>query len=84
VPVQSSAQLRSSKKWLREIPLASTQIVPPVSKILACGDVGNGAMAAVEFIVERTRHVADADAKKRVGALLPPRTALIEMHWECD
>ena len=40
------------------------QIVPPVSKILACGDVGNGAMATVEFLVQRTRQVVTDEAKR--------------------
>jgi phosphopantothenoylcysteine decarboxylase len=27
-------------------------VVPPVSKVLACGDVGNGAMASPEVIAD--------------------------------
>jgi phosphopantothenoylcysteine decarboxylase len=40
------------------------QVIPPVSKKLACGEVGNGAMAAPDDIVAAV-----------LGALAPPPAA---------
>jgi phosphopantothenoylcysteine decarboxylase len=35
-------------------------VIPPISKRLACGDVGVGAMAAVESIVDAVKEAAQA------------------------
>ena len=44
-------------------------VVPPISKKLACGDEGVGAMAEVDDIAERTLHLLrehlDAEAASR-------------------
>eukprot|EP00312_Isochrysidales_sp_CCMP1244_P001171 CAMPEP_0196683290 /NCGR_PEP_ID=MMETSP1090-20130531/9803_1 /TAXON_ID=37098 /ORGANISM="Isochrysis sp, Strain CCMP1244" /LENGTH=257 /DNA_ID=CAMNT_0042021729 /DNA_START=17 /DNA_END=790 /DNA_ORIENTATION=+ len=47
-------------------------VVPPVSKTLACGDTGMGAMASVEDIVQTTlrlleEHVAEEERARREG-----------------
>ncbi len=38
-------------KHLAELTSLGATVIPPVAKKLACGDVGNGAMASVETIV---------------------------------
>eukprot|EP00053_Salpingoeca_punica_P017358 m.167112 g.167112 ORF g.167112 m.167112 type:complete len:272 (+) comp17190_c0_seq1:128-943(+) len=44
------------------------QVVPPISKTLACGDIGNGAMASVDTIVERILTCLEESAKAASGA----------------
>lgn len=34
-------------------------VIPPISKRLACGDVGNGALAAVDTIVAEMKRVTE-------------------------
>lgn len=40
-----------TSRQLAEICRWGVRIIPPVSKVLACGDVGNGALAEIETIV---------------------------------
>jgi len=41
-----------TEKHLKVLKSLGIQIIPPISKVLACGDIGTGAMAEVSTIVE--------------------------------
>jgi phosphopantothenoylcysteine decarboxylase len=47
-------------RHLAELTSLGAAVVPPVSKKLACGDVGNGAMAAVEDVAGACRQALRA------------------------
>jgi phosphopantothenoylcysteine decarboxylase len=45
-------------KHLAELTALGVIVIPPVAKKLACGDVGNGAMASVESILDACKQAA--------------------------
>ena len=68
---------RITATHLATLTARGVHVVPPVSKLLACGDTGMGAMAPVEAIVDETmmfleQHLAAADTAIAEGK--PPFT----------
>jgi phosphopantothenoylcysteine decarboxylase len=55
-------------------------VIPPISKVLACGDIGAGAMASVDEIViaVRANSVAKTSIKIDPAQQQPPTTSVSE------
>jgi len=60
----TAPQIEKLEKW-------GIQVIEPISKVLACGDLGKGAMAQVSTVVEAVRKTAEC-IQRELGS--PERT----------